>query len=177
MLTLRKKPTAPEKVPDAVDLLLECHDRIRRFTRMGAWLSHAHDAPPKAIEETAEAVLRYFTEALPRHSADEDESIAPRLLAAGISDDLRVAVEMMSRQHPALEEVLGRLAPGWRAVAEDHRALPEHVELLTRATEQLGGMWAVHLNLEENSVFPAIRAHLGPAALVEVAAEMRARRR
>ena len=53
MLTTLRKKSTPLREPDAVDLLRECHERIRRFTRMAAWLCHAHDAPALAVQETA----------------------------------------------------------------------------------------------------------------------------
>lgn len=178
MLSLRKKSAVPVRPePGALDLLLECHERIRRFTRMAVWLAHAGDAPPAAVQETATAVLRYFTEGLPRHSKDEDESLAPRLRAAVISADLRASLESMTRQHEGLEEVISALVPAWREVANDPQRLLVHTDTMERLTDQLCGMWAVHLNLEENHIFPAARAHLPPKAWAEILEEMRARRR
>lgn len=178
MLTLRRKPSpAVVREPDTVDLLLECHERIRRFTRVALWLAHAEDAPAAAVEETARSVLRYFTEALPRHAADEDESVMPRLLALPLPDGSRTAVRLMSHQHPALEEVLAGLAPAWGAIAADPGALPSYAEEMRRATDRLQGMWAIHLSLEENTVFPLMREHLSPRTLEDIRAEMRARRR
>src|SRR4051812_30710357 len=66
--------------------LLDCHSRIRRFSTLAIRLAEA-DAPPNEIAETAAAVHRYFTVALPLHAADEDLSIAPRL--AVVAPELR----------------------------------------------------------------------------------------
>lgn len=176
MLTPLGKKARPVKEPDAVDLLLECHDRIRRFTRLATWLAHADDAPSVAVKETAESVLRYFTEALPRHSADEDRSIAPRLSARRIPATVAAAVESMTRQHGTLEETLTLLIPMWRALAADPSSISKHTAAMEPLVDRLRGLWDVHLHLEEAIVFPAIRANLTPNAMNEVLAEMRARR-
>lgn len=178
LTTLRRKPTAPEREPDAVDMLLECHDRIRRFTGMAEWLATAQAtaAPASEVQETAAGVLRYFTEALPHHSADEDFSLAPRLLGGSLPDELRAAVTAMTAQHGGIEATLGALIPGWRAVAGDASVLPAHAAELGRSAAALRGLWDVHLALEESTIFPAVRARFSPGELAEVLVEMLARR-
>lgn len=176
MLIPLKKRGEPVREPEAFDLLLECHERIRRFTKLAEWLAHAGDAPEAAVRETAADVLRYFTVALPKHSADEDQSLAPRLLALTITEELRSAVATMTRQHATLEETIGALIPSWRAVAEDPGALAAHAPAMERHVEQLRALWDAHLHLEETTVFPAARARLSAAAQRDMLHEMRARR-
>ncbi len=176
MLIPLKKKGEPVREPEAFDVLMECHERIRRFTKLAEWLAHAVDAPHAGVKQTAEDVHRYFAVALPKHSADEDQSLAPRLLALVISEELRAAVTSMTRQHATLEETIGGLIPRWRAVAEDPSALPAHALEMARLVEQLRALWDVHLHLEETIVFPAARARLSAAAQRDVLREMRARR-
>lgn len=176
MLISLKKRAEPVHEPGAFDLLTECHERIRRFTKLAEWLAHAADAPDAAVKETAESVLRYYTVALPKHSTDEDESLAPRLLALAIPEELRVATTTMTRQHATLEETIAGLLPGWRAVAEDPRALPDHAPAMVRLVDQLRALWDAHLYLEETIVFPAARARLSASAQRDLLREMRARR-
>lgn len=184
LISLHKKKTEPTPEPGAFDLLLECHERIRRFTGMAEWLAHAtptaiaptHGAPEAAVKETAQAVLRYFTTALPNHSADEDRSLAPRLLALPLGHELAASVTMMTGQHATLEETIALLVPAWRAVAADPAALAEHRTAMARHVERLRGLWDVHLHLEETIVFPAARARLSAEQQQEMLLEMRARR-
>jgi iron-sulfur cluster repair protein YtfE (RIC family) len=176
MLTsIRRRADEPVR-EDAVDLLLDCHRRIRHFTEVAARLAVAGDAPAAEIAEAASRVLRYFTVALPKHSADEDESIAPRLAALALPEQVRAAVDTMTRQHVTLHEVLGELAPHWRAVGADPGRLPEHAGEMERLVSRLGALWGMHLAMEETVVFPEVRRALTPEALGEIAAEMRARR-
>jgi hypothetical protein len=70
---------APRPAAGAVELLLECHERIRHFARLALKLAGTRDLPPAEVAEAAAAVRRYFAEALPLHAADEEESMMPRL--------------------------------------------------------------------------------------------------
>ena len=62
---------------DAVDLLLECHARIRHFLALARRLGEARGESPTALSDTAAQVHRYFTLALPLHAQDEEEVILP----------------------------------------------------------------------------------------------------
>src|SRR5690606_27503113 len=64
---------------DLIDALLECHERIRTFIDVAQRIATSPNAPPEEIREAATRVRRYFDEALPRHVADEEQSILPRL--------------------------------------------------------------------------------------------------
>lgn len=176
MLISIKKRAEPKVEPGAFDVLAECHDRIRRFTKLAEWLARASDKPEREIRENAESVLRYFTIALPRHSADEDESIAPRLLALPVPDEIRVAVGTMTRQHVTIEDTLAQLVPAWRDLVAEPGSLVDRALTMERDVEQLQRLWDTHLFLEETIVFPAARALLPAAVHEEILREMRARR-
>ena len=60
---------------DPTGLLSDCHRRVEMFLGMLA-------AVAKVTVETSQALesaLRYFREAAPKHTADEEESLFPRL--------------------------------------------------------------------------------------------------
>lgn len=172
-----KRKASPTQEPDAVDLLLECHERIRRFTRLSTWLCDAHDAPELAVKETADSILRYFTEALPKHRADEELSIAPRLSTGRFPAELAAAAATMTKQHTDIEATIDALCPLWRAVSEDPAALAEHAPAMERLVQRARGLWDPHLHLEETLVFPAVRARLSAPERAAVLREMRERRR
>ena len=175
LLTLRRGAGVVAE-PDAVDLLLACHQRIRHFTQVAAALADAPDAPPAEVAAAAVGVLRYFTEALPLHAEDEDASVAPRLLAAEPPAQVRVALESMTREHGALDEALAALAPRWRAVAFEPGRIEDEAPELRVLTARLAERWAAHLAPEEAIVFPAMRSTLSPGSLHDIVREMRARR-
>lgn len=72
----KHRATGPE---DLVDLLGECHERIRRFVAMARQAGSRQGVPADQIAQACIHVERYFTQALPLHVADEEQSIEPRL--------------------------------------------------------------------------------------------------
>jgi hemerythrin-like domain-containing protein len=167
--------SGPEDSDDVIDALLGCHARIREFTELSLKLAKASPAPG-AAKAAAESLLRYFAEALPRHEADEDLSLAPRLRAARAPDNVVQALDVVSKQHPDIDRVIGRIAPLWEAIAKDEGQLAAVAERLAQSTERIAVIWTPHLALEETVVFPAARALLDAKVLAEIRAEMRARR-
>ncbi len=150
---------------DVVDSLLDCHRRIRAFLAMAARVGQGGD-PADQVAEACAQIGRYFREAMPRHVADEEESILPRL--RGRAADIDAALAGMHEQHAAHEEHVAELAA---AVAA-----PEARPRIATAAAALEEALAPHLDLEEAIVFPAIRRLLTAQDLADIAAEMRARR-
>jgi iron-sulfur cluster repair protein YtfE (RIC family) len=137
-----------------VDLLLECHARIRSFSDLAVRLGEASAPSPAEVADAAARVLRYFEEALPLHARDEEESMLPRL--AGRDPAVDAALVAMHRDHAGHGEVLDPVLALCRALA----AAPErHAELapaLARAASLLRTHFEAHLATEEATIFPAI---------------------
>jgi hemerythrin-like domain-containing protein len=162
---------------DPIDMLLDCHKRIRDFTALAVRLGERPDAPDEQLIDAANRLLSYFTLALPLHSTDEDESLFPRLRAAASADrNVLDALGMLSAQHEALHSVVGELTPAWKQVAQAPSSLRDHVNVVVPATTHMEELWKVHLRIEEEVIFPRVRALLGPDALQAIVGEMRARR-
>ena len=137
-----------------VDLLLECHERIRHFTREAIELATAVTPSLHETAESAGRIRRYFVEAFPLHVADEDELIAPRL--AGTNAELDRALAGISADHTSHQKDVARLI----AICTELEANPSR---LARRSMDLGDtgrrLWASfepHLAIEERSIFPAI---------------------
>jgi hemerythrin-like domain-containing protein len=161
---------------DAISLLLGCHQRIRHFTGVAQRLAESPEAPPDDRTAAAIAVLRYFTVALPLHEADENESVFPRLRAALPAGPLLEANSAMVEQHRALNAALAQLIPLWRRIEHEPAAQPTLTAALIENTQQMKGLWDVHLRLEEETVFPAMQQFLDARGLEEIRGEMRTRR-
>lgn len=168
-------------------LLLDCHERMRRFTALAAKLAEPVSASPSFLKDRAEAaaaVDRYFTVALPLHVADEEESIMPRLEAAPAGTDAsREAIldllASLRRQHREMHALLDELHPLWAAVARDPAAFaiawPDGDRALGQGAARLAEMMHEHLALEEARFVPAL-ACLPEDDRAAVAREIRARR-
>lgn len=66
---------------DPTGLLSDCHRRIKMF--LGS-LQHVAEVIDRPLTDDAraalESALRYFRESAPKHTADEEESLFPRLV-------------------------------------------------------------------------------------------------
>lgn len=178
LIGIRRRAPAdegPKRDDEVVGLLLACHGRIRGFVDLAARLAAAHGEPDASIADATGRLVRYFGEALPLHALDEDVSISPRLLEAGAGDELRGALDAMSREHVETEGVLAELSPLWALVARDPPALAAHRASLGAGAERLGELFRAHLDREERIVFPEV-ARLPAATQLAILEEMRARR-
>jgi hemerythrin-like domain-containing protein len=174
MLTnIRGPEQAANRAEDAASMLLGCHQRIRHFTELALRLAQNSATPPKERATAVQSVLRYYTEALPLHEADENDSLHPRLRRALPEGALAEANEAMVQQHTEIDALIAELVPAWRELERD----PQHPQAdLLQQTERLQQLWASHLQLEEEQVIPAMQRYLPPDELREIEAEMRARR-
>lgn len=150
--------------------LLACHAKIRSFMRTAARLASDEPAAPADVASSAAALARYFTEALPRHARDEDESLAPRLRAAGFDGDL----DALQREHDEIDAYLERLVPAWRDIAADPARRTAHA--LAADTSGLADLFERHLSWEEEHLIPRLAGLLTTAQLEEIRREMKARR-
>ena len=171
MLT-RIGPPAP--AGDAVDALVDCHERIRSFTDLALRLARTPGLSAAEVGDAAARVHRYFAEALPLHARDEEESILPRLRGRDATVDREL--EAMRREHVEHGGAVGRVLAACERLRADPAALPRHAPDLEAAARELEEHFAAHLAREERVIFPALRRLLDRPTLDAIHAEMRARR-
>ena len=160
---------------DLVDLLLECHQRIRSFSALALAVSGQSDFQSNETVDACKRVQKYFSEALPLHVKDEEESILPRLV--GRSREVDDALAQMQAQHRTHETPLRQLLE----LCGNLRALPEETSdaraELRDLANSLQSEFARHLDLEEAIIFPAVRVHLLTDEQAAIVHELRARRK
>ncbi len=171
MLTRLGKPATPG---DAVDLLLECHDRIRSFLAMARRIAEARGAEVEGVAEAAARVHRYFTQALPLHAEDEEASILPRL--RGRAAEVDGELDTMAREHGEHARPLRALTDACAALSGDAGRHAELAPAIGAAAAELERHFAAHLAREERVIFPAVRRLLDPAADAAIVQEIRRRR-
>ena len=158
-----------------MDLLLACHARIRGFLTLAARLTAARGEPDASLADAAARLSRYFTEALPLHSRDEDASITPRLLDAAASAELADALAAGASEHLVLDAKLAALTPIWTVIARDPSTLDAARSDLDDGLAPIAELFPIHLAREEGIVFPAV-TRLPAAAHAAILDEMRGRR-
>ena len=83
----------------------------------------------------------------------------------------------MHDQHMAIDDLLERLLPLLRLVGNNPAALGEAGGEMCSITKALSEVFAAHLQMEEEVIFPAIEQSLNEADRAELLAEMRGRRK
>ena len=165
---------SPRPAEGIVDLLLDCHARIRSFSQLAVRLGEASRPTPAEVAEAAAQVRRYFLEALPLHARDEEESVLPRL--AGRDAAVDAALVEMHRDHEGHGAVLDPVL----ALCAELAAAPErHAELgpaLAAAGRLLAQHFETHLASEEATIFPALARVVPEDERRRMVDELRARR-
>jgi iron-sulfur cluster repair protein YtfE (RIC family) len=164
----------PKDPSDVVDLLLECHERIRHFIALAVRLANAENPSVDETREAAARVIRYFAEALPLHVADEEESILPRL--SGREHDLDRALANVHHEHSEHELQLEQLLRTCRDLHDAPEKLAELRQILESTASTLQRDFLQHLDMEEKVVLPAIRQFLTLEEQAAILRELRARR-
>jgi iron-sulfur cluster repair protein YtfE (RIC family) len=159
---------------DLVDLLDDCHRRLRRFLGIAAHLADTGAVTDAEAGEAAGAVDRYLSVALPLHVRDEEDSVLPRLRGRSVVVDH--ALRSMTQQHHEQEAALVQL----RALCREIAQTPAHRlalrQPLAAACATLEAAFGSHLAIEEQVIFPAIRRLLDGDQQAEILHELRARR-
>ena len=166
---------------EPLGLLSDCHRRIEHFLRVLAALAEHAAVSPLTPQQRAqlEDALRYFATAAPRHTADEEESLFPRLRECedpGAAAALEM-IDRLERDHGLAgshHEAVDRLGRKWHAEgtlpADDLREMRERLAALQT-------LYSAHIAVEDTELFPAAGRLLSQERLRDIGEEMKARRR
>jgi hemerythrin-like domain-containing protein len=160
---------------DIVDLLLECHGRIRSFIGLTSRLATVERLSHDEIRDAAMRITRYFSEALPLHVADEEQTILPRL--SGRSAELDATLQTMHREHREHEPQLQLLLDTCKTLHSSPERLDDLRQTLLGAASALEAAFIAHLEEEERSILPAIRTLLTSEERDVMLSELRSRRK
>src|SRR2546425_5110094 len=143
---------------DPIGLLTDCHRRIERFLSALVQVSAEAQGGPLTSGQRAswETALRYFREAAPQHTADEEETLFPRLRRPDYPEMPAVLarVESLETEHGSAETIhlsVDRLGRLWLTSG----SLTSHdAERLSALLAGLSDLYRNHIADEEGEVFP-----------------------
>ena len=148
---------------------------------MGALKGVAGTSDRELTEEThrvLDQALRYFREAAPKHTADEEESLFPRLRRMS-NPELQAALEQLDALekdhrwagplHADVERLGGKYL-------NEGRLSPDEAQVFRNSVHQLDAMYKRHIDVEDREVFPIAERVLPPQTKTEIAREMAERR-
>jgi hemerythrin-like domain-containing protein len=161
-------------------LLSDCHRRIEHFLRVLVVATKRLGEGPvgDAERRQLESAVAYFATAALRHTADEEESLFPRMAASHDPDATAVLTQIKQLEsdhedanthHAAVDGLVRRwLADG--VLAEPLvRELKQHLAALT-------ALYANHIAVEDQEVFPTAARILSVPDIGAIGREMAARR-
>lgn len=162
---------------DPLGMLKDCHRRIERFLEILCLVvERSRGRQLTGEEETAtEVALHYFQEGAQRHTADEEESLFPRLRSASPkAAETITRLELEHQEAGELHDVVENLYQRWIA---HHTLSNEETHGLLSATSRLRNLYAHHIQIEETEVFPYAAEALDSLSLAAMGSELKARRR
>ena len=178
LLQIGQKPESDFHHP--IGMLEDCHKRILFFLKN--LIKVASEADPQSLTEdqraTLEKALKYFREAAPRHTADEEESLFPRLRQIddpqigevfGKIDRLESEHRWADEQHLEVDSICRRWLKTDAIPAGDR-------ERLRTILSDLLGFYERHIRMEESEVFTAARRVLSGSCKESIGREMAERR-
>jgi len=165
---------------DPTGLLSDCHRRIEMFLRTLEGVAPVVDRP--LTEETRvalESALRYFREAAPKHTADEEESLFPRLRKMHLPDVEAAIARLDPLEHDHL--LAGSLHAEVEELGQRYLAAGSlectGVEAFRNAIASLASIYEQHIRIEDGLVFPLAARLLSSTEKAAIADEMVARRK
>lgn len=180
LLKINQKPDHGFDEP--LGLLSDCHRRIEHFLAVLVSITDQvrGGALTTAERGQLEGALTYFATAGPRHTADEEESLFPRLEAAKRRDrEVADAIELVwnlehdhaeaNGHHVVVDTIVRRWLNAGTLSGTD-------VKELEIRLSRLGALYRMHIEAEDRELFPAAARILSAREIEEIGAEMAARR-
>src|SRR5439155_26137784 len=164
---------------EPLGLLSDCHRRIETF--VGSLVAIAKLGGQPLSDEGSHALenaLRYFREAAPKHTADEEQSLFPRLKALETDESKSVYSKMdeLENDHQWAESLHAEADRLGSKYLTDG-ILSENAATFLKTIESLTAMYQRHILVEDNSLFPFAAKALSQADKLTIAEEMATRRR
>ncbi|HXU35220.1 MAG TPA: hemerythrin domain-containing protein [Blastocatellia bacterium] len=177
-ITIGKKVESDFSNP--LGLLSDCHRRIEQFLGVlievtdQAWGAELSDDQRNGLE----VALKYFREATPKHTSDEEESLFPRMIESS-DERARSAISRLDELHAdhekadAVHAEVETLGSQWLS---EGVVSSESIDRLRGLLEQLQSTYEKHIAVEDNEIFPLAGQILSGADIAAVGQEMAARR-
>jgi hemerythrin-like domain-containing protein len=165
---------------DPTGFLSDCHRRIEMFLGALEGVAKIVDRPPTPESRRAlDASLRYFRESAPKHNADEEESLFPRMrMIRDTEIQATVArLEELEKEHRRASPLHAEVERLGQAYLSGASLSEMEIESFRKAVSDLAAMYREHIRVEDEVVFPVAARHLSRAEQIAIGDEMAARRR
>jgi hemerythrin-like domain-containing protein len=162
---------------DPLGMLKDCHRRVERFLQI-LWLV-ARQAQGRACTDeerfAVESAFSYFRTGGQRHTADEEESLFPRLRAVSAADAFK-ELDALESDHDAANRLHDDLESLYAAWFEAGHLNSADGQKILGITERLKNLYAKHIDIEERLIFPRAAEILDRQSIAAIGTEFRNRR-
>lgn len=177
LISIGQKPESDFDNP--VGMLRDCHKRILYFLNTLAFAAQKFRGLPlpRDVQSAVLKSLKYFDEAAPKHNADEEESLFPRMRACVATEQRAAALmQMLEDEHRWAEGRHAAVAQLFRAWMADGALGERESERLMRTLTELQAFYAEHIQQEETAIFPLAEEGLSAEEIAAIGSEMAERR-
>src|SRR5215831_20155259 len=165
---------------DPIGMLKDCHRRIEQFLHVLCLVVERAPGRPLTEEESSavQSALQYFRVGGQRHTADEEESLFPRMRTERATSGALKEIDALEADHREADELHLAVEKLYTAWSERGRPLnSEDEQRLRAATQRLRQLYQGHIKVEENLVFPTAAGSLDAETIAAIGAEFRERRK
>jgi hemerythrin-like domain-containing protein len=162
---------------DPIGMLKDCHRRIESFLGILCIVAERAQGRGLTAEESnaVQAALQYFRTGGQRHTADEEESLFPRLRKSDPTFFAEIdRLEGDHREANDLHSSVERLYSVW---IESGGLGPVETRLLLSETARLKQLYSDHIQVEETVVFARATQVLDRQTIAAIGTEFRFRRK
>jgi hemerythrin-like domain-containing protein len=165
---------------EPLGLLSDCHRRIEHFLNVLATIAGqaaGGDLTP-SYRGALEGAIRYFAVAAPKHTADEEDSLFPRLRQSGdpVLAQALASLDVLERDHDEADARHAAVDALVRRWLEDGGLPPNDAGELRDHLTHLQALYRRHIAIEDEQVLPAAAQALDREQIERIGGEMAARR-
>jgi hemerythrin-like domain-containing protein len=162
---------------DPIGMLKDCHRRIESFLSILCVVVDRAQGRNLTDEErdAVKAALEYFRTGGQRHSADEEESLFPRLRKSDATSFAEI--DRLEGDHCEASDLHSSVEQLYTVWTESGSLGPEDTRLLLSETERLKQLYSAHIEVEETIVFARALQVLDSHAIAAIGTEFRFRRK
>lgn len=162
---------------DPIGMLKDCHRRIESF--LGILCVVVDRAQGRSLtgeeRDAVRAALQYFKTGGARHTADEEESLFPRLRESDAKSCEEI--DRLEGDHCEANDLHESVERFYSAWIDSGRLEPEETRQLLSETARLKQLYSLHIQIEETIVFARAGQVLDSQTIGAIGTEFRFRRK
>lgn len=159
-------------------MLSDCHRRIESF--LAALLRLAREHHGRALDDRARAslanALEYFRHSGPRHTADEEESLFPRMQKSEAGTQALQSIAALHADHVLADGAHAEVDALGTRWLNDGQLSEADAARMAELLEKLSKLYEHHIGVEDREVFPAAARILTSESIAIIGEEMARRR-